>query len=136
MNKRKKGKKLQRRMREIERQRKRGRQKAALSCSLVLREHIYFPLISNALVNFPSLFIATSCDLCLAACRKKKKVPESIRQLLQTLLGFFHVLCFLRIKKKKKRHQALVIIQYTSTIKKKKDNQFKDFIVRITKSSV
>lgn len=101
MNKRKKGKKLQRRMREIERQRKRGRQKAALSCSLVLREHIYFPLISNALVNFPSLFIATSCDLCLAACRKKEKVPESIRQLLQTLLGFFHVLCFLHIKKKK-----------------------------------
>lgn len=133
MNKRKKeGKKLQRRMREIERQRKRGRQKAALSCSLVLREHIYFPLISNALVNFPSLFIATSCDLCLAACRKKEKVPESIRQLLQTLLGFFHVLCFLHIKKK--RHQALVIIQYTSTIKK--DNQFKDFIVCITKSSV
>lgn len=117
MNKRKEGKKLQRRMREIERQRKRGRQKAALSCSLVLREHIYFPLISNALVNFPSLFIATSCDLCLAACRKKEKVPESIRQLLQTLLGFFHVLCFLHIKKK--RHQALVIIQYTSTIKKR-----------------
>lgn len=132
MNKRKKeGKKLQRRMREIERQRKRGRQKAALSCSLVLREHIYFPLISNALVNFPSLFIATSCDLSLAACRKKEKVPESIRQLLQTLLGFFHVLCFFAYKEK--RHQALVIIQYTSTIKKK---QFKDFIVRITKSSV
>lgn len=102
MNKRKKeGKKLQRRMREIERQRKRGRQKAALSCSLVLREHIYFPLISNALVNFPSLFIATSCDLCLAACRKKEKVPESIRQLLQTLLGVFPCALFFAYKEKK-----------------------------------
>lgn len=134
MNKRKKeGKKLQRRMREIERQRKRGRQKAALSCSLVLREHIYFPLISNALVNFPSLFIATSCDLCLAACRKKEKVPESIRQLLQTLLGFFHVLCFLHIKKKKASGTSYYSVHINY---KKKDNQFKDFIVRITKSSV
>lgn len=105
MNKRKKeGKKLQRRMRAVERQRKRGRQKAALSCSLVLREHIYFPLISNALVNFPSLFIATSCDLSLAACRKKEKVPESIRQLLQTLLVFSCALFFAYKEKKGIRH--------------------------------
>lgn len=52
---------------------KREWQKAAISCSLVLREHIYFPLISNALVNFLSLFIARTCDLSLAACRKKEK---------------------------------------------------------------
>lgn len=52
---------------------KREWQKAAISCSLVLREHIYFPLISNALVNFLSLFIACTCDLSLAACRKKEK---------------------------------------------------------------
>lgn len=52
---------------------KREWQKAAISCSLVLREHIYFPLISNALVNFLSLFIACTCDLSLAACKKKEK---------------------------------------------------------------
>lgn len=52
---------------------KREWQKAAISCSLVLREHIYFPLISNALVNFLSLFIACTCDLSLAASRKKEK---------------------------------------------------------------
>lgn len=81
---------------KIERQRERGRQKAAISCSLVLREHIYFPLISNALVNFLSLFIASTCDLSLAAHRKKEKVQngffrESITQLLQAL-------CFLSAK--------------------------------------
>ncbi len=72
------------------RQREGGRQKAAISCSLVLREHIYFPLISNALVNFLSLFIASTCDLSLAACRKKEKVQngyfrESITQLPQAV---------------------------------------------------
>lgn len=50
------------------------RQKAALSCSLVLKERIYFPLISNALVNFLSLFIASTWDLSLAAYRKTEKV--------------------------------------------------------------
>lgn len=48
-------------------------QKAAISCSLVLREYIYFPLISNALVNFLSLSIARTCDLSLAACKGGKK---------------------------------------------------------------
>lgn len=52
----------------------RGRKRAAISCSLVLRGHIYSSLISNALVNFLSLFIASTCDLCLAAWRKKEKV--------------------------------------------------------------
>lgn len=70
--------------------RERGRQKAAISCSLVLREHIYFTLISNALVNFLSLFIASTCDLSLAACRKKEKLQngyfrESITRLLEAL---------------------------------------------------
>lgn len=65
-------------------------QKAAISCSLVLREHIYLPLISNGLVNFLSLFIACTCDLSLSDCGEKGNVQngyfrESIRVLLQTL---------------------------------------------------
>lgn len=37
--------------------------RGAISCSLLVREHIYFQLISNALVNFLPLFIAGTCDL-------------------------------------------------------------------------
>lgn len=48
-------------------------QKAAISSSLVLREHIYFTLISNALVSFLSLCIVETCDLSLTACRRGKK---------------------------------------------------------------
>lgn len=84
---------------EEERKRQRGKkvkrewQKTAISCSLVLREHIYCSLISNALINFLSLFIACMCDLSLATCRKKEKFQngyfrESITQLL-------HILCFM-----------------------------------------
>lgn len=65
-------------------------QKAAISSSLVLREHIYFTLISNALVSFLSLCIVETCDLILTACRREKKegfqnghFTESISQLLQ-----------------------------------------------------
>lgn len=66
-------------------------QKAAISSSLVLREHIYFTLISNALVSFLSLCIVETCDLILTACRSERKkegfqnghFTESISQLLQ-----------------------------------------------------
>jgi len=52
------------------------RHKVALSCSLVLKKCIYFPLISNSLVNFLSLFIASTWDLSLAAYRKTEKVQR------------------------------------------------------------
>lgn len=48
-------------------------QKAAISSSLVLREHIYFTLISNALVSFLSLCIVETCDLILTACSRRGK---------------------------------------------------------------
>lgn len=47
-------------------------EKAAFSCSLVLKEYIYFPLISNALVNSLSLSIVAACDLSLAVKIKKR----------------------------------------------------------------
>lgn len=68
---REKGKKGERKE-EIER----GRHKAALHCSLVLKERIYFPLISNVLVNFLSLFIASTWDLSLVPYRKREKVQR------------------------------------------------------------
>lgn len=52
---------------ENEEKEREKRQKVALSCSLVLKECIYLPLISNALVNFLSLFIVCTWDLSLAA---------------------------------------------------------------------
>lgn len=62
----------------MRRRREKGekRQKVALSCSLVLKKCIYFPLISNGLVNFLSLFIASTWDLSLAAYRKTEKVQR------------------------------------------------------------
>lgn len=59
--------------------RERSKNSTAVSCSLVLKDHIFFPLISNALVNSLSHFIATTSDLSLAACGKKKKVQIDFR---------------------------------------------------------
>lgn len=92
------GEREKKEMREEKRNRKgkreRGRQKAAISCSLVLREHIYFPLISNALVNFLSLSIASTCDLSLAAYRKKEKVQNGyFRDSITTARGSVFLVC-------------------------------------------
>lgn len=75
--------------REIESQSERVRQKAAISCLLVLKEHIYPPLIPNALVNFLPLLIASTCDLSLVSCRTKGKAYSRSYQmkLLQPSTG-------------------------------------------------
>lgn len=76
-------------------ERERDRPKAAISGSLVLSEHIYFPLISNALVNFLSLFIASTCDLSLAACRKRENVQNGyFRESITTATGSVYIQYF------------------------------------------